>query len=107
MQLRPHVQNHELSAENQRRELKYNLDISLFERLCASGVRSTTEHNLEFPFAQLTVQRRMRPDIADLVRLPLYPELEDHPISSRLSSSSRNVPSPVLARSLSPRSRFW
>jgi len=78
MQLRPHVQNHELSAENQRRELKCNLDISLFERLCASGVRSTTENNLEFPFAQLNVQRRMRPEIADLVRLPLYPELEDH-----------------------------
>lgn len=80
MQLRPHVQNHELSAENQRRELRYNLDISLFERLCASGIRSTTEHNLEFPFAQLNVQRRMRADIADLVRLPLYPELEDHPM---------------------------
>ena len=58
MQLRPHVQNHELSAENQRRELKYNLDISLFERLCAAGVRSTSENNLQFPFAKLAVQRR-------------------------------------------------
>jgi superfamily I DNA and/or RNA helicase len=79
MQLRPHVQNHELSVENQRRELKYNLDISLFERLCASGVRSTTTSNLEFPFSQLTVQRRMRPDIADLIRLTLYHSIEDHP----------------------------
>ena len=79
MQLRPHIQNHELSAENQRRELKYNLDISLFERLCAVGVRSTTENNLEFPFVRLNVQRRMRPEIADLIRIPLYPKLEDHP----------------------------
>src|ERR1700737_4502562 len=80
MQLRPKVQNHELSIENQRRGLKFNLDISLFERLCTSGIRSTTENNLEFPFTRLTVQRRMQPDIADLIRLPLYPELEDHPM---------------------------
>src|SRR5271169_3539965 len=79
MQLRPHIQNHELSADNQRRNLKYNLDISLFERLCASGVRSTTEKNLQFPFIRLAVQRRMRPEIADLIRLQLYPGLEDHP----------------------------
>lgn len=80
MQLRPHIQNHELSAENHRRKLTYNLDISLFERLCSSGVRSTTEKALEFPFAQLNIQRRMRPDIADLIRRPLYPKLEDHAI---------------------------
>jgi AAA domain len=80
MQLRPKVQNHELSSENQRRVLKYNLDISLFERLCTSGIRSTTEDNLKFPFTRLTVQRRMQPDIADLIRRPLYPELEDHPM---------------------------
>ena len=78
MQLRPRIQNYELSTENQRRQLKYNLDISLFERLCISGVRSTEKRNLEFPFAQLTVQRRMHPTIADLVRLPLYRDLEDH-----------------------------
>jgi superfamily I DNA and/or RNA helicase len=78
MQLRPHIQNHELSSENHRRALKHNLDISLFERLCASGIPSSTDNNLEFPFAKLTVQRRMRPEIADLVRLPLYPELQDH-----------------------------
>ena len=107
MQLRPHVQNYELSAENQRRLLRYNLDISLFERLCSSGVRSTSENNFKFPFAQLTVQRRMRPDIADLVRLPLYPELEDHPTVQDYPQVRRNVPSPLLARSLSPRSRFW
>ena len=79
MQLRPHVQNHELSAEIQSRTLKYNLDVSLFERLCTSGVRSTSETHLQFPFTRLTVQRRMDPNIADLVRRPLYQNLEDHP----------------------------
>jgi len=78
MQLRPHVQNYELSLENKRKELNHNLDISLFERLCTAGVRSTSENNLQFPFTLLTVQRRMRPEIADLVRRPLYPSLEDH-----------------------------
>src|SRR5277367_6412578 len=80
MQLRPHIQNHELSAENRSRTLKYNLDVSLFERLCTTGVRSTSENNLQFPFARLSVQRRMRPTIAELVRQPLYPDLEDHPV---------------------------
>jgi superfamily I DNA and/or RNA helicase len=79
MQLRPHVLNHELSVENRRREFKYNLDMSLFERLCSSGVRSTSNDNLEFPMAKLTVQRRMRPQIADLIRIPLYPGLQNHP----------------------------
>lgn len=79
MQLRPHVQNYELSLENKRKELSNNLDISLFERLCTAGVRSTCENNLQFPFTLLTVQRRMRPEIADLVRIPLYPSLEYHP----------------------------
>lgn len=78
MQLRPHVQYHELSAENYSRRLKYNLDISLFERLSVSGVPSTNVNNFQFPFARLTVQRRMRPEIADLIRVPLYPELQDH-----------------------------
>src|SRR5271163_946620 len=79
MQLRPHVQNYDLSLENKRKELNHNLDISLFERLCTAGVRSTCENNLQFPFTLLTVQRCMRPEIADLVRVPLYPGLEDHP----------------------------
>jgi len=78
MQLRPHIQYYELSAENHRRALKYNLDISLFERLSATGVLSASGSSFQFPYARLTVQRRMRPDIADLVRLPLYPELLDH-----------------------------
>jgi superfamily I DNA and/or RNA helicase len=79
MQLRPHIQNYYLSAENQGRQFTHNLDISLFERLCSDGTRSTGEKNRRLPVSQLIVQRRMRPKIADLVRIPLYPNLKDHP----------------------------
>ena len=44
------------------------LDVSTFERLSLSPT---------FPVTGLTVQRRMRPEIANLVR-PLYKELFDH-----------------------------
>jgi len=77
MQLRPKVANFDLSVENTR-GIKYNLDVSLFERLCFSGVPSTSAETFKFPLAQLTIQRRMRPGIADLVRIPLYHELKDH-----------------------------
>jgi superfamily I DNA and/or RNA helicase len=70
MQLRPHVANFELSSEN-RKGITHNLDISLFERLCTSPAN-------KIPSTQLTVQRRMRPSIADLVRFPLYPKVLDH-----------------------------
>jgi superfamily I DNA and/or RNA helicase len=70
MQLRPHVANFDLSSENSK-GITNNLDISLFERLCTSSAK-------KIPSTQLTVQRRMRPSIADLVRLPLYPGLLDH-----------------------------
>jgi superfamily I DNA and/or RNA helicase len=79
MQLRPHIQNYDLSAEHHGRKLTHNLDISLFERLCLSGTLSTGGNNHQLPFSLLTIQRRMRHDIADLVRIPLYPKLEDHP----------------------------
>ncbi|RPD78076.1 hypothetical protein L226DRAFT_610074 [Lentinus tigrinus ALCF2SS1-7] len=42
--------------------------MSLMERLSSSGL----------PMSQINVQRRMRPEIADLVRMTLYPRLEDH-----------------------------
>lgn len=77
MQLRPQIANYELSIENPR-DIKYNLDVSLFERLCLSGVSSSKQGH-KFPMTQLTVQRRMRPEIADLVRMTLYNELLDHP----------------------------
>jgi superfamily I DNA and/or RNA helicase len=78
MQLRPKVANYDLSVENMRRD-KYNLDMSLFERICSMGVPSTTTDTFDFPLAQLTTQRRMRSEIAELVRRPLYPTLKDHP----------------------------
>lgn len=56
----------------------YNFDVSLFERLCISGVPSASGDKFDFPLTQLTLQRRMRPDIADLIRLPLYNNLRDH-----------------------------
>ena len=71
MQLRPHVANFDLSLEN-KKGITHNLDVSLFERLCTALPPN------RIPSTQLTVQRRMRPSIADLVRLPLYPELVDH-----------------------------
>jgi AAA domain len=77
MQLRPQIANHDLSVENSR-QVKHNLDVSLFERLCISGVPSTSADHFDFPLSKLTVQRRMRPEIADLVRLPLYSALQDH-----------------------------
>jgi len=76
MQLRPQIANFELSSENPS-GITHNLDISLFERLCAGGP-SFREIVNKLPTTQLTVQRRMRPEIADLVRIPLYPQLLDH-----------------------------
>jgi len=75
-QLRPRIKNYNLSVEYPH-SATYNLDVSLFERL-SSGIRSMSGENLIFPVTQLTVQRRMRPEIADLVRVPLYKDLEDH-----------------------------
>ncbi|EPQ31850.1 uncharacterized protein PFL1_00049 [Pseudozyma flocculosa PF-1] len=68
MQLRPHISNYTLSMESKRGQL-HRLDFSLMERLA-------TEAGL--PITQLNVQRRMRAEIADLVR-PLYHNLQDHP----------------------------
>jgi len=76
MQLRPQVANFELSSEKPS-DVTHNLDISLFERLCTGGP-SFREIVNNLPTTQLTVQRRMRPEIADLVRIPLYRQLVDH-----------------------------
>ena len=46
----------------------FNIDVSLFERMCNNGV----------PYATLSEQRRMRPEICDLVR-DFYPALRDAP----------------------------
>jgi len=78
MQLRPRVANFGLSSENTSEKITRNLDISMFERLCTGGPSSPRANGKHLLSTQLTVQRRMRPEIADLVRVPLYPELLDH-----------------------------
>ncbi|KAL5354313.1 hypothetical protein ACLOAV_000401 [Pseudogymnoascus australis] len=72
-QLRPQINNFELQHDNPRGK-KYSLDISLFERL----VKPQTGR-FEVPLSTLKTQRRMHPSISKLVRVPLYPDLQDHP----------------------------
>lgn len=36
--------------------------------------------NLQVPLSILKTQRRMHPSISELVRVPLYPDLQDHPL---------------------------
>jgi hypothetical protein len=43
------------------------LDVSLFERLVTG----------ELPVHSMLVQRRMRPEISELIRRTIYPELRD------------------------------
>ncbi|KAF3915965.1 hypothetical protein AA313_de0207269 [Arthrobotrys entomopaga] len=91
LQLRPKISNLALSKEWFRGNSdtsKFNLDESLFERLAHSKVKiksdiegeenGETTELVDFPVAQLDIQRRMHPDIANLVRTTLYPELHDH-----------------------------
>lgn len=72
-QLRPQINNYDLQHDNPRGK-KYSLDISLFERLVKPHAGSP-----QVPLSTLKTQRRMHPSISELVRLPLYPDLEDHP----------------------------
>lgn len=71
-QLRPQVQNYDLSMEN-RRGRKYSLDVSLFERLIRQ-----IDPKVNIPYDTLLVQRRMDPSISELIRRTLYPNLRDH-----------------------------
>ncbi|EKM54252.1 uncharacterized protein PHACADRAFT_174761 [Phanerochaete carnosa HHB-10118-sp] len=75
-QLRPTINNYALSTEHKSGGKIYKFDMSLMERLSTSG----------FPMSQIDVQRRMRPQISDLIRRTLYPKLEDH-------ESVKNYPS--------------
>ncbi|XP_040464584.1 NFX1-type zinc finger-containing protein 1 isoform X3 [Falco naumanni] len=61
-QLRPSANVYDL-AKN------FNLEVSLFERLV----------KVDFPFVRLKYQHRMRPEIAQLLSLHIYQELENHP----------------------------
>ncbi|PFH57826.1 hypothetical protein XA68_14533 [Ophiocordyceps unilateralis] len=72
LQLRPQIQNYELQSTNPR-GCQYSLDVSLFERL----VKAEDAAELRFPLSILETQRRMHPDIAELVRSTLYPSLKD------------------------------
>ncbi|KAF9280989.1 hypothetical protein BGZ74_002480 [Mortierella antarctica] len=68
-QLRPQIATYGLSSDSPIGK-KYNLDMSLFERLVTS-VKNP------LPMSVLTTQRRMRPCISNLIRRPLYPDLFD------------------------------
>ncbi|MCJ1409741.1 hypothetical protein MMC19_003824 [Ptychographa xylographoides] len=71
-QLRPQVQNYDLSIENPRGQ-KYSLDVSLFERLVRQSGSKVT-----IPHSSLRIQRRMDPSISKLIKDTIYPRLEDH-----------------------------
>lgn len=59
----------------------FHLDISMFERLVMNGVE----------FTQLKLQRRMRPEIREIIA-PIYPELDDHPsVENRISVKGMNT----------------
>jgi hypothetical protein len=70
-QLRPQILTYDLSLETSTGR-KWQLDRSQFER------RAVGEPGFPaLPVSQLTVQRRMRPEISRLIR-SVYPNLEDH-----------------------------
>ena len=71
-QLRPQINNYNLSLESNQ-GISYQLDRSQFERLSVGE-----KGRRPFPVAQLNVQRRMRPEIATLIRNTVYPRLSDH-----------------------------
>ncbi|KAF1854909.1 hypothetical protein Lal_00003394 [Lupinus albus] len=70
-QLRPKINNHNFGREISGK--KWQLDRSQFER------RAEGEDGLSpVPAAQLNIQRRMRPEISQLIST-VYPKLQDHP----------------------------
>jgi hypothetical protein len=112
-QLRPQINNYELQHNNPRGK-RYSLDISLFERLVRPQMG-----NLQVPLSTLKTQRRMHPSIAELVRVPLYSDLQDHPSVSEypevdgmrdrlywLDHQEKEDPRPAQAVSLSRTNTF-
>jgi len=84
--LRPQVNEPVLSLETEIGAL-YRLDESLMERLMlpsSAGIRPIAS-------SRLHIQRRMHPEIADIMRATLYPYLEDH------ESTYDRAPVPVMA----------
>jgi hypothetical protein len=90
LQLRPHVQCYDLSQESVQGR-QHALDTSLFERLVTA-----TDGGARLPFSRLDTQRRMHPEIAELVRSTLYPTLSDGP------STLKHPPVPSMKKRL-----FW
>ncbi|KAK0326513.1 hypothetical protein LTR82_002355 [Friedmanniomyces endolithicus] len=76
--LRPHISNYSLSCESKNGS-QYALDVSLFERL----VKPQDLLAQALPFCTLSVQRRMHPQISQLVRRTSYPLLQDAPSLDR------------------------
>ncbi|KAI6373349.1 hypothetical protein MCOR31_003262 [Pyricularia oryzae] len=71
-QLRPQITDYDLSLESSR-GLPFQLNRSQFER------RAVGEPGMApLPLAKLNIQRRARPEISKLYRIPLYPDLKDH-----------------------------
>ncbi|EFJ49576.1 hypothetical protein VOLCADRAFT_89933 [Volvox carteri f. nagariensis] len=83
-QLRPKPNEYDLQAASGR---GLDLDVSLFERLVrggggpggAAGGPGGAAAPAAIQIATLLQQRRMRPQISQLIRVPIYPELQDHP----------------------------
>lgn len=90
LQLRPRVQCYDLSQESFQGQ-QHALDTSLFERLVTA-----TGGCVRLPLSRLDTQRRMHPDIAELVRSTLYPTLSDAP------STLEHPPVPGMKKRL-----FW
>ncbi|CAO3565268.1 unnamed protein product [Mortierella alpina] len=68
-QLRPQIECYHLSSDSKNGEY-HNLDRSLFERLVRARRNAV-------PASELTIQRRMRPEISSLIRNAIYPRLVD------------------------------
>lgn len=77
-QLRPHINNFDLSVENARGKM-YSFDVSLFERLVEQHSKSGKRSQV---LATLTTQRRMHASISALIK-PIYPNLLDGEIVER------------------------
>ena len=83
---RPQVTESSLSIETHTGSA-YRLDESLIERMMLPSTQGVNA----IPSSQLNVQRRMHPDIADIMRATLYPYLEDH------ETTKDREPVPVMA----------
>ena len=69
LQLRPSISSYSLSMDSKLGRL-HALDKSMLERLSGEAA---------IPMQQLLLQRRMRPEISNLIRMTIYPNLQDHP----------------------------